>query len=181
MAEIVEFTGRFRLNSMTSWILLVLFLPCVLAVHIAASRLIHRFREVYRRHQAALGSVLTVMILFLAAAWWNSPASLARLVYMGLAMSALGHAYFLMFCNSETGRRYYLMNLLVGQSRAENELRELYGRDYIIRMRLERLLHWRMIREESGRLRLVRKNSLLFSKLHRAWARFLRFDWPLFS
>jgi hypothetical protein len=165
---------------MIPWILLSLFLPSVLAVHTVASRSCPSLRDVYRRHRAALGSVLAVMILFTAAAWAASPPadSFAVAVYMVLAMSALGHAYFLMFCNSETGRRYYLMNLLAAQPRTENELRALYDRDYIIRMRVERLLHWQMIQEESGRLRLIRKNSLLFSKLHRAWARLLRFEWP---
>jgi len=166
---------------MITWLLIFLFLPTVTLTHVVASRLSIRNRQLFVRHRTALQSIFSVILSFTMINllyFWQTANLWTSTSYLLISIISLSHIYFLMFCNSETGRRYFLMNLLSKKTMSNSELREAYSHQYIISMRIKRLLHWKILCEQNGRLQLANKNSLRFSKIHQVWAKILGFSWP---
>jgi hypothetical protein len=96
-----------------------------------------------------------------------------------LALISLGTFYFTFLCVSESGRRYYLLRILNESTEglSKTQLHQLYGKQYMIDIRLTRLLAWGVVEQIGERLVLRKKSFYVYSMFFYAWARLLGYRW----
>jgi hypothetical protein len=160
---------------------LAAYLPMVLALHAGWYRMNPKLKEGPAQGPAiqcvglAAAAILAVLALVLPpdGEW------LSHLIFAGLALASLGTFYFSFLCVSESGRRYYLLVLLAnsGAGLSKDELARLYGKDYMIDVRLSRLLAWGVVEEAQGKLILRKWSFYAYSSFFCAWARLLGYRW----
>jgi hypothetical protein len=160
---------------------LAAYLPVVFVLHAVWLRLRPALKTAPAQavaFQAAFGMVG----VFLFGIGWtlrDDPECASHLLFAFLGLGFLGGFYFLFICLSESGRRYFLLTLL---ARAESplskqELADRYGKDYIIEIRLNRLLAWGTIEEANGRLYMKKWSFYLYCSFFHKWAQLLGYRW----
>jgi hypothetical protein len=161
--------------------LLAGYLPVLLFIHVVLCRFPGRRSSPRPAQGAALLAAAAATLLATALAGtllWDEPSFGPGLVYAFLGCGSIGYIYFVMFCNTESGRRYHVLKLLLARgSMSEQSLRARYSKQYIINKRLERLLHWGILDKKDGRLVVRKKMPLWGSLFFHTWARLLRFEW----
>lgn len=157
------------------------YLPVVFTLH----ALLYRAAPALRRAPAqgpafrvAAGLVL-VFLAGIAGTLRSDPECASHLVFGLLGLGFLASFYFLFLALSESGRRYFLLTLLEREGRplSKAELADRYGRDYIIDVRLNRLVAWGAVEERDGRLYLKKYSFYLYCAFFHLWARALGFRW----
>jgi hypothetical protein len=168
--------------------LLTALVFAILAAHPVCMLLIHRAlcRWGSRAHGRppqgrALGAAALTSALFLllvSAASWNDEHFVAIFLYSALLCSCASGVYFVMFCNTESGRRYHILKLLLTREHLERgEIRAAYSAQYIVDKRLDRLVQWGALRLERGRFVIHKRRFLLTSLLFYGWSRLLGYRW----
>jgi hypothetical protein len=160
-------------------LLVVGCLPLVLVTHVVVCRAGARSGRPAQGSAATAAFLATLCCTALAGlGTWGRPEFGPTVLYTGLACACLGYVYFVMFCNTESGRRYHVVRLLhAGGGMEEGELRALYSPRYMIEKRLERLLQWNVLGLEGDRLVIRKKGSLGVAYIFFAWSRVLGFGW----
>ncbi len=107
---------------------------------------------------------------------WGFPALLP--IFHGIFLGAQGLVYIAVFCVSESGRRYYLLEQLDRQPGITPEaLAATYPDRDILERRLARLLAWGVISRRDDRCRLQKRSSYYYSLFFRLWGKCLGFTW----
>jgi hypothetical protein len=160
---------------------LAVYLPFVFLLHSASYRVNPSLRESPAQGPAfkvvAAGALIFLALLAVILPFDGEWVS--HLIFAVLGLACLGTFYFTFICVSESGRRYFLLTLLERSNRplTREELAALYGKDYMIDVRLERLVTWGVVEENKGRLLLRKKSFFLYSSFFHAWARVLGYQW----
>lgn len=162
-------------------ICLLVYLPATLLIHRTWYRLKPTLKQAHAQGPAikVVAAVATGSLVFLAVALPRDTEYLSHMAFALLALTSLGAFYFSFLCVSESGRRYYMLALLaanqVGLSR--DELATRYSKDYMIDVRLARLLAWHVIEEREGKLILSKWSFYASSAFCYYWAKLLCFNW----
>jgi hypothetical protein len=124
-------------------------------------------------------AVAMLFLVSIGVVLWNDPECLSHVAFSFLALGCLGSFYFLFICLSESGRRYFLLTLLARASAplTRKDLAAQYSKDYIIDVRLGRLLAWGAIEEVNGRLFLKKRSFYLYCSFFHNWAQLLGYRW----
>lgn len=139
----------------------------------------------WRRDHPAQGTftraAVLAMVILLAASFGLFEGPLAeRLLWLAYLAGLLGPMAVVMIsvlCVSESGRRFYLLHLIDSGVESLAELRERYGHEHMVEARLERLLKWRVLRQEAGRVWMEKGTAYAYSMFFHLWGRLLGFHW----
>lgn len=100
------------------------------------------------------------------------------LLYLGLILLCQFMVYLPVLCVSESGRRFFLMAMIASQPGLPvADLASRYGRDQMLAVRLERLVHWGALTRRGDRYYLRKPGAWLLSQFFFAWGRLLGFRW----
>jgi hypothetical protein len=160
--------------------LLAAYLPATAIVHIVLARLGRRELGAPAQGTAVRAAALTTIAwLACTLTWMWGRSDLGPVAaYVGLGSGALGYMYFLMFCNTESGRRYRMLKLLMERGAlGADEIRASYSAKHMIAVRLERLLKWRVLEQANNQLVIRKRTSLWISVVFRWWSQLLGFHW----
>jgi hypothetical protein len=162
-------------------ICLAVYLPIVFALHAAWYRMDPSLQKSPAQGPAikvvGFGAILIVALLAVLlprdAEW------LPHMLFSGLGIASLGTFYFTFLCVSESGRRYFLLTLLARSEKplSRDELAARYGKDYMIEVRLGRLITWGVVEESNGRLFLKKQSFYIYSAFFHLWAQLLGYRW----
>lgn len=160
---------------------LALYLPVVLVSH----ALWYRRAPELQTHPAqgpaikVVGGGAALVFAVLAVALPKEAEYLSHLLFACASLVALGTFYFTFLCVSESGRRYYLLTLLARTPKplSRDELAALYGKDYMIDVRLGRLLTWGVVTESNDQIVLQKRSFYLYSSFFYGWALLLGYKW----
>lgn len=162
---------------------LVLYFPILLWTHrIIQRRLCRRIGEPTPAQGTGLrvvSFVSSVFVLFIigicAMGWIPTPWALwATVVLFGG-----GYFYWLFLCITESARRYKIATLIEAcPSITEDGIVTHYNAALIVTRRIERLSAWGALHFDGQRYRSRPSMILLASRLVRAWAIILGFEWP---
>jgi len=160
---------------------LALYMPLVLILHATWYRVNPKLKEGPAQGPAVqcVGISAIAILVVLALVLQRDDEWLSHLAFAAIALASLATFYFTFLCVSESGRRYYLLRL-VNQSRTgltNDELATLYGKDYMIDVRLSRLLTWVVVEEKDGTLVLRKWSFYVYSSVFYFWARLLGYRW----
>jgi hypothetical protein len=168
-------------SDLITLVCLTLYLPLVLFVHAAWYRVAPELKQGHAQGPAikVTGFVAVAMLVVLAVLLPRDGEWLSHLAFAVLALASLVTFYFTFFCISESGRRYYMVALLAGNppGLTREALAQHYGKDYMVDVRLARLLSWGVIQESQGKLILRKWSFYGYSAFCYYWARLLRFNW----
>ena len=160
---------------------LALYLPTVLLLHAAWYRLNPALKDMPAQGPAikvvAFGA-LTLLIV-LAFVLDGDSEWLSHLLFACIGLASLATFYFSFLCVSESGRRYFLLTLLARSDRplSREQLAARYGKDYMIDVRLARMIAWGVVDESNGRLFLRKRSFFIYSAFFHTWARLLGYRW----
>jgi len=99
-------------------------------------------------------------------------------VYLAAILGCALLVFMSIMCVSESGRRFFLMDLIDKRSGLTLEaLKASYGRQHMLAVRLERLCIWNVVHKRGDRYFLVRRTAYLASVFFLLWGRLLGFHW----
>ena len=157
------------------------YLPLVFLLHAAWYRLDPALQKAPAQGPAIKAVAICALAVFgiLAAVLPRDDERISHLLFAALGVASLGTFYFTFLCVSESGRRYFLLTLLARSEHplSQDELAALYGKDYMIDVRLGRMIAWGVVEETNGRLFLKKRSFYLYSAFFHAWARLLGYRW----
>lgn len=160
---------------------LAAYLPAVFLLHIAWYRWNPGLKSLPAQGPAAkVVAVASVIVLGCVGALIPRDNEwLSHLVFAALALVSLATFYFTFLCVSESGRRYYLLSVLQksGTGLSRQDLLRIYGKEYMIEIRLARLVAWRVVERMNDRLILRKKTFYISSMCFYLWARMLDYRW----
>jgi hypothetical protein len=161
----------------TVLVLTLLFLPALLLAH----RLFYRFFPQKKQLPAqgpAIQCILFILILSQLTQLTIDDFSLEKALFLLLFQGSIGAVYYAFFCVSESGRRFYLMDLIdSGKALDRGSLAKQFGKEHLLSVRVERLKQWHVIVEKESRYRLCKKSAYYYSLFFYLWGRFLGFKW----
>lgn len=161
--------------------ILGLYLPLVFLLHAATYRLQPEKRSVPAQGPAikAVGFAALMAVATLSFILPRDGEFFSHLLFAAIVIASLGTFYFSFLCVSESGRRYFLLTLLARSERplSKEELAALYGKDYMIDVRLGRMITWGVIDDTSGRLFLKKQSFYIYSTFFHLWAQLLGYQW----
>ena len=100
------------------------------------------------------------------------------LLYLLVLLACCALVFVSVMCVSESGRRFYLMNLIDRGAAVDREgLRACYTREHMLSIRLQRLCAWGVLKYKDKRYYLVRPSAYLYSAFFHLWGRLLGFKW----
>jgi small-conductance mechanosensitive channel len=161
--------------------LLFLYIPATLLVN----RLI-LFARPSRRHLPAQGTIAAsacaaLVLVALAGGVLLGSSLSEKIVWMGYLLILLGCGaliYVSVMCVSESGRRFYLMSLIEKSSgMTSNELQNIYGKDHMLTVRLERLCAWGVLVKSGDGYQLKKVSAFYYSRIFYLWGILLGFSW----
>lgn len=123
-----------------------------------------------------------MMLVGLGALWINDPTRTRNvyfysLLYFVLGYFAVAYSYFNLFNISETGRRLKILyELSNSKYLTENKLAQIYGRDDIVQVRLERLCAIGQLEKIGEGYRIKSKTLLYMGHCSNFWHRLLGFN-----
>jgi hypothetical protein len=169
-------------TTVVTLLLVAAYLPSLLVVHL----LLCRWSGIGRIRYPAQGSALragmittALMVGVTGFLTWGEDDCFPAAIYCGMSCWALSCSYFVMFCITESGRRYRLVKLLLEHGEMnEQDLRVRYSPKYMIDQRLERLLKWKALELQGGRLLIGKRLPLWGTRFFFAWSRVLGMPWP---
>lgn len=162
---------------------LLLYFPVLVWTH----------RVVQQRHKTSEGNpapaqgtalkvVFTVSAAFVLVVAETCASKLIPLpwgVWASIILLGGGYFYWIFLCITESARRYKIATLIDEHpSITEDEIVARYDSAHIIDRRLDRLTTWGTLQYDGLRFRSRLSLLLLASRLIRAWAIILGFDWP---
>jgi hypothetical protein len=168
-------------SDLVTVVALAFYLPAVLFLHAAWYRM-----NPGLKNSPAQGPAIKVVafgalciLVTLAVALPQDAEWLSHLLFACVGLASLATFYFSFLCVSESGRRYFLLTLLArnGQPLSREELAALYGKDYMIDVRLGRMITWGVIEETGGRLFLRKQSFYIYSAFFHTWAKLLGYRW----
>lgn len=160
---------------------LAAYLPIVFALHAAWYRLQPSLQSLPAQGPAikVVGAGAILIISALALILPRDAEWIPHILFSGLGIASLGTFYFTFLCVSESGRRYFLLTLLARSEKpmSREELAAQYGKDYMIEVRLGRLITWGVVEESNGRLFLRKQSFYVYSAFFHLWAQLLGYRW----
>jgi len=168
------------LQTLLPLVVLAAHLPVLLLIHVALWRLVPPPPRTPPQGRALLAVILAASLSCLetAALAWSQQHFWAILTYGFLFCNCLGVVYFLMFCNTESGRRYHLVRLLLARKQLDvQEVHQLYSKRHMVEKRLDRLLEWGALRWGGERFFLGKRWFWIVSLLFYGWSRLLGYVW----
>ncbi len=98
------------------------------------------------------------------------------MVYFVIGYFAVAYSYFNLFNISETGRRLKILyELLQSPYLTESKLQDIYGRDEIVQVRLDRLCAIGQLKKEEDGYKINSKTLLYMGHFSNFWHRLLKF------
>jgi hypothetical protein len=160
---------------------LATYLPLVLVLHAAWYRINPALQKVPAQGPAiqVVAAVAVAVVGFLGLVLPQDEEWISHLLFAAFGLASLATFYFSFLCVSESGRRYFLLTLLARSDHdlSRDELAAMYGKDYMIEVRLGRLLAWGVVSEVDGRLFLRKRAFYIYSAFFHGWARLLGYRW----
>jgi hypothetical protein len=160
---------------------LALYLPLVLLFHLVWYRLAPELKDAPAQGPAikVVGAGAGIVFGALALLLPFDAEYFSHLLFAIFGIVSLATFYFTFLCVSESGRRYYLLTLLARTPTplSRDELASLYGKDYMIEVRLGRLLTWGVVSELDGNVTLKKYSFYLYSAFFYGWACLLGYRW----
>jgi hypothetical protein len=97
-------------------------------------------------------------------------------LYSTLLSGAAAYVYFVMFCNTESGRRYHVLEILADSPGINpEEVHAAYSTTHVLGKRLERMCRWGILEERAGRVRIRKRSSVWVARMFAWWGRLLTF------
>lgn len=158
---------------------LLCYVGMVLGIHTGLHRsMVRRGKELTAQQSSFISAQMTTLIMSVVMIAMLQSFTLPDSIYWVIVFGVTGNIYFLFICVTESGRRYYLVKLLMQYQRLTKEdFIRLYGHDYIIQMRLERIIAWGIV-DENNEVITVRKGGLYWiTRCIYWWSKLLGFSW----
>jgi len=161
--------------------LLVLYLPVTVLVNRLQLLVLPQKRDLPAQG-TILRSALITLVLFMALGAWTTGDAIGEkllwLSYLGLTLGCGLLVYVSIMCVSESGRRFYLMDLVQQTPGISlEELKNRYGRDHMLSIRLQRLCTWKVLNSNGSVYRLSKISAYLYSRAFQLWGQLLGFTW----
>lgn len=168
-------------SDIVTFLALAAYLPVVLGMHAIWYRVQPNLRDSPAQGPAikVVGAGAVLISLTLVLALPRDGEFLSHLLFAAIGLVSLATFYFTFLCVSESGRRYFLLTLLnrTQTPLSRDGLADLYGKDYMIDIRLGRLLTWGVVSEAEGKIVLQKQSFYLYSSFFYVWARILGYQW----
>lgn len=124
-------------------------------------------------------TVSTAFVLFIAGTCAGKLIPLPWGVWATVVLLGGGYFYWIFLCITESARRYKIATLIDEHpSITEDQIVARYDSAHIIDRRVDRLTTWGTLHYDGQRYRSRPSLLLLASRLVRAWAIILGFEWP---